>query len=266
MTTNDQPSPYFQKIQQMVQMQYDLSITLAGENWLLDPKVDTTSAMQKEADELIESAGYVPWWVKTEAKVDAENCKTEVVDLWHFLMQGCLQEAARGGVPAAELVECVTTNLDDAYQEFLKGPSITFGLTNVRLTQRWLSMVLLNGMPMDSLRMFWEMADRFGLSLDDLYGRYFAKNTLNRFRRMANYKGDKADMPAYVKLWDGEHEDNWHVLRYVEHTNGNVDDLLEVMAMIYKHYTGIEVMAVDTEKLQTLLPVHYMLQLSRNAL
>lgn len=255
----------YQRIRQMVSMQFDLSFALAGEDWLTNPRVDTTSAMQKEADELIESAGYVPWWVKTEAKVDAENCKTEVVDLFHFLMQGCLQEAARWGVVQDELVDTVSAGLLEGYEEFLNECPLALGRNNVQLVQSWLSQVLYQGNPLCSARLFWEMADRFGLTLDDLYGRYFAKNTLNRFRRLANYKGDKADMPAYVKLWDGVNEDNWHVLRYVEHSGGNVDNLLEIMALLYKHYTGIVVMEVDEVALRGTTGYGYYLALPKKA-
>lgn len=239
------------KIKNMVSMQFELSFTLAGTDWLTNPAVDTTSAMLKETDELIESAGYVPWWVKKEPKYDPENCKTEVVDLFHFLMQGAMREVYawlltehKDSVPENEaqtlVVDLVSDYLNAAFVTFNRDGQRHLGRTDVALAEFWLGEVLVDG-PKFSFDSFWEMASRFGLSLDDLYNRYMAKNMLNRFRRIANYKGDK-HLPPYVKLWDGVNEDNWHVLRYLEHSQGNTEGLIEMLARIYQHYTSIAVM------------------------
>lgn len=266
--TDVTPVNPYERIHEMVGMQYDLSFALAGDNWLFDPMVDTTSAMMQESNELIESAGYKPWWSKSDVQTDLENCKTEVVDLFHFLMQGCLQETARAleANPVERndnprlVVEIVGDRFYKALTEYLDQGPLSNGRNDVQLVQHWLAHVLVTGEPLCSLRHFWEMAFRFGVHFNDLYGRYFAKNTLNRFRRMANYKGDKTDLPPYVKLWDGTHEDNWHVLRYVEFSRGDVPDLVEVMSMLYYHYTGIMVTDVDEEKLNW-LSRNYMEQL-----
>lgn len=251
-------NPVYQSIKNMVQMQYELSFKLAGTDWLFNPAVDTTTAMLKESVELIDSAGYTAWWVKGEPALDPENCKTEVVDLFHFLMQGCLQQAWRmlDAVRDLEpentpqhvkdmlsddniLVPQVADWFYDAYCSYDEfGPQL-LARNDVHVVNYWLSQVL-QGAPMSSLAAFWEMCYRFGLTLEDLNARYLAKNVLNQFRRDANYKGDKEGMPAYVKLWDGVHEDNWHVLDYVKYSRTPAD-IYRVMQALYKHHTGITV-------------------------
>ena len=79
---------------QIIEIQYSLNDQLAKKTWLNDPKVNMYQAILDEAvTELTVSAGWKPWWKKTETLTDIANCKLEIVDILHFHIGAALQEA-----------------------------------------------------------------------------------------------------------------------------------------------------------------------------
>ncbi len=253
-TINLMPGDFVQQFTTVVGMQYELGFKLAGPQWLVDPKVDTTSAMRDEAKELAESAGYAPWWAAGNAATDAENCKTEVVDLLHFLIQGAFREAWPAMVkfhadklvntdPAERhvfLVQTVAHWFTTGYSEFMDAGKTREHMGDVELTNHWLGTVIIGG-PRASISVFFELADRFGLGWEELVQRYIVKNVLNHFRRAANYKGNIEGMPPYVKLWDGVSEDNTHCLRWAAANPDKLGEIYRAMQFMYWRNTGISV-------------------------
>ena len=77
---------------EIVIKQYALNDLFSKKTWINNPKVDMYSAIRDEANELAESAGWVPWWKGQEPKFDLENCQVEVIDILHFHIGAAIQE------------------------------------------------------------------------------------------------------------------------------------------------------------------------------
>jgi|GEM_PF-3797546 len=218
------------RISDIVRLQYDLSFKLAGADWLENTaRVDTDSAMRVEAGELMESAGYKSWWTKGVQPIDHENCVMEIVDIFHFLIQGLLQAhyarvsllepyiydpsvlTQNDKISQKMLIEPVTEFITDG---FLMPPELTGAAPKwspVKAANRWLGKLLLDG-PRASMPHFWAMCAVYGVTPETLFTLYHAKNALNRFRKDNNYKGDQEGKPPYRKIWSDGREDNAHVM------------------------------------------------------
>jgi hypothetical protein len=249
----------------VVQMQYDLSFTLAGPNWLTDTdRVDLGSALRDEAVEAAKSAGWKPWWSKAKDATDFGNAQLEIVDKFHFLMQGLLQDQYAkiqhdlAGVtldeedgklflvrPVAQLLE--TTYLDNG--EDAGGPVSVVSKINT-----FLGSYLFLGSDA-SLPYFWELCHSLSLNRDLLVSFYLAKNTLNYFRKAKNYKGDIEGAAPYIKMWvpetedelgsiiDPGKEDNDVLMGYVRNaiSHGDVltaETIYATLEKLYAYYTS----------------------------
>lgn len=219
-----------QRVTDIVRLQYDLSFKLAGQDWLenLD-RVDTSSAMRVEAGELMESAGYKSWWTKGEQPIDRENCVMEIVDIFHFLIQGLLQAHYTRVVLTEPYIHdpTILTRNEAISQKMLIEPVADFIIEGLRIddqlaaaavkwslvkaANKWLGKLLLDG-PRASMPHFWVMCAVYGVDVPTLLTLYHAKNALNRFRKDNNYKGDMEGKPPYRKIWSDGREDNAHVM------------------------------------------------------
>ena len=63
---------------------------------------------------------------------------------------------------------------------------------------------------------FFSLCRYFGMTTDELYSLYVAKNTLNIFRQDHGYKDG-----TYTKIWYDGQEDNVHLTAIVEKTDGH---------------------------------------------
>ena len=80
---------------------------------------------------------------------------------------------------------------------------------------------------LDAIRIFGSLCKKAGLSFDDLYARYLAKNVLNAFRQNNGYKEG-----AYRKIWGGKEDNVWAVA--LAQTSEGADDLYEKLEKAYK--------------------------------
>lgn len=138
-------------------------------------------AIMVEGVELMEHIGW-KWWKKQEP--DLAQARIELVDIWHFGMSMMMVETYNEGIVQRlvtsskfgrsdiDIRECIDLLVQSAAQGIFN--SIAF----VNL-MRWL-----------------------GMSWDDLYRTYVAKNVLNTFRQDHGYKEG-----TYQKMWNGK-EDN----------------------------------------------------------
>lgn len=141
-------------------------------------------AIMAEGVELLDHIGW-KWWKKPTP--DVAQARIELVDIWHFgmsaLMTRCLSlyEAAESlesqqriakhyPVEMMRCIECLVGAAGN-YKAFEAG-------------------------------VFFNLMDHLGMSDDDLYRTYVAKNVLNTFRQDNGYKDG-----SYIKLW-GSLEDN----------------------------------------------------------
>ena len=151
-------------------------------------------AIMVEAVEALDHHGW-KWW-KATPEADFAQLKLELVDIWHFaissilaLHDGSVQDAA---VEVTTYFDALETNAD-AYGEIstVSTAQLFDLLAGSAALQRQL-----NGPAFNQLMV------RFGLTWDELYTTYVAKNVLNLFRQANGYKEG-----TYIKDWNGL-EDN----------------------------------------------------------
>lgn len=246
-----------QRVVDIVRLQYDLSFKLAGPDWLENlARVDTSSAMRVEAGELMESAGYKSWWTKGEQPIDRENCVMEIVDIFHFLIQGLLQAHYTRVVLTEPYIHDpkILTHNEAISQKMLIEPVADFIIEGLRIdpelagaapkwslvkaANKWLGKMLLDG-PRASMAHFWAMCAVYGVDVPTLLTLYHAKNALNRFRKDNNYKGDMEGKPPYRKIWSDGREDNAHVMEVARkmasggQSNTTADSMYAVIQALY---------------------------------
>ena len=157
-----------------------------------------------ETAEFVDSFDWKHW---KHGKDDIENAKTELVDIWHFILGAVLVENL--GAPntttiehAAKLIleKSAPVSGDAAY---LYETSEDFIVHTLNKTNKMFPEL---GEPLSLMQpfgLFFEMCDAVGLSFNELYQRYIIKNTLNKFRQDNGYAEGN-----YIKIWHEGKEDN----------------------------------------------------------
>ena len=234
-------------------LQANANDVLAGANWRTDPKTyDYKAALMDEVVEARLAAGYAPFWSGgAKPEFDGNNLKLELVDILHFLMSEVLQ----GTTGSIEII------LNDVGTSFVRGflhgaeggawnPAHLYGmLGQLYLKEGTLAAPYWAGA---SVYYFGAACGSAGLSFDELYGKYIAKNALNVFRKSIGYKQDKS-----VKYWVTEHvdgvvnmtEDNVFVMAKVDTMVAAGEDLLSItydqmVEIISDEYTRVTGKAV----------------------
>jgi dimeric dUTPase (all-alpha-NTP-PPase superfamily) len=169
------------KFKGMLQMQDVL-------NQKINPEWRTASypwhrAIMVEGVELLDHIGW-KWWKKQTP--DVAQAKIELVDIWHFALSMMLSED--GQPPEAH------------FNRLMKAQALKHHGKAVREKVDMLVEVAAHG-HFDS-GVFSGLMDDLGLSWDELYTTYIAKNVLNTFRQDHGYKDG-----TYIKTWAGD-EDN----------------------------------------------------------
>ena len=162
-------------------------------NWI-NKGLNYKRALRLEAAEAMESTPW-KWWKKGE--LDDKNLIIEAVDMMHFGLSIALMEGYSGWswldnqvkmifdreVPQIIEASTIQNVIDDImYMSFLK-PEMNVGSSDIIY---------------NIAKLMWLL----GMSRDDMYKMYFAKNVLNKFRQDNGYKEG-----SYIKIWDGV-EDN----------------------------------------------------------
>lgn len=266
--------------QQIIKNQYELNDLLAKETWINDPKVDMYQAAVDEAvTELLPSAGWAPWWKKSDNSVDLQNCHLEIVDILHFHIGAAIKETMFETVesyvdyagdrandpmvikfvseyPTPESFQqawdagdnfVYYTNLErelvieEVAKEFIDAFSGTFARhPHIRAVQNYVG-ALLNYGARDSLLNLADLAASFDLSVEKMMTLYTAKNALNAFRTHNNYKGTDKTKPLYTKMWNGR-EDNEVLMTWVNQQVeelGNVPSREDIMAFLKEQYAQV---------------------------
>ena len=189
------------KIKNMLTLQQELNDNTNGLGWedgltKQGKKIDWKRCIFLESAELIDS---YPWkhWKNIDAKVDRENVKIELVDIWHFVMSEALRVAKQEGKTLEELANSIETKLTtiapaapkDYYEE-------------IEAIEDFVQELLCSFELEKFITSFLELSFKLGLNLDELYQLYLGKNILNKFRQEHGYKEG-----SYIKIWNGK-EDN----------------------------------------------------------
>lgn len=158
-----------------------------------------------ECGEFIEHHGY-KWWKKQE--LNLEQMKMELVDIWHFGLSDLFREG-RGAVEIAYQLE---PHFQYPHSSHLKALDLAELLAYETLAAKRFALVR-----------FLQLMHATGMSFDELYQTYVAKNVLNVFRQEHGYKAG-----TYVKIWDGR-EDNEHLTELLAELDPNADDFADTL-------------------------------------
>ena len=192
------------KVLSMLRFQHENNTVTQGAEWYAKGN-SWANAIIAETGEYLDSIGY-KWWKQQE--IDIENAKTELVDIWHFLMSDLIEPellfrpTAQFNFedrvkPLAQHIVFVVDNAEES-------PLVPSEPYSKNVTPFINSMI--NRSP-DTVKQFLRLCQRVGMGFDDLYLRYVVKNALNRFRQNNGYADG-----TYVKVVKG-FEDNAHALR-----------------------------------------------------
>ena len=165
-------------------------------------------AVMVEAVELLDHVGW-KWWKKQEP--DLPQARIELVDIWHFALSIMLLDN--------EPVEAT-------YRRMIKAAN--FKAANQDLRSKIDGLVEIAACGRFDTGVFMGLMDDLGMTWDDLYRTYVAKNVLNVFRQDNGYKAG-----TYVKTWGGV-EDNvvLHELT-VLNPEASAEELLLQLGNIY---------------------------------
>lgn len=202
---------------------------------------DYPLAAAQEIGEFLNSWGY-SWWSKAPA--DKQNCLTELVDAWHFIVSQAIIESE------GDLEDAATELLYGWARVYDAGVSSTH--RNVTVEAKTLMLFLLSlRSRQESVTMravyskFFKVLLSAGFSLDHFTARYNAKLQLNLFRQLNGYNTKPRQ---YQKLWGTDKlEDNYVLAAWIDGIFNDPEAKLPTeMAMMrwiavqYTHHTGIK--------------------------
>lgn len=202
-----------------------------------------------EVGEMLASTGYKHW--KNE-KLDLENIKMEIVDIYHFWLSWALFQLNKYNIQGMknDLREIMIQEMKQYYDnKFLNyNPLIlqtekkqlykehfikelkekSFKLTSFLINQESKTTTELIR---DSFYSLLELIHICFENFEDFYALYLAKNALNKFRQDNGYKTGN-----YKKIWHGNMEDNYHVSKIIDDIKKltNYNDLLNIDYILIK--------------------------------
>lgn len=171
-----------------------------GMNRLVNPQWLTAGypwlrAVVVEGVEAMEHIGW-KWWKKQVP--DNEQLRIELVDIWHFAISDTLVQYGGDFTPSADHIERAMLVDNDIINYDRTEFQISTSTTLAKLEL----MVSMAASRRFSFPLFRSIMEDAGMSSNDLFIGYVAKNVLNTFRQRHGYKDG-----SYVKDWDGA-EDN----------------------------------------------------------
>jgi len=163
-------------------------------------KINWGLCVTSEAMELIDSFAWEHWKL-VDRPIDLPNAKTELVDIFHFVMSEVIR-VVETEVAYEELDEAIDKSvkyLDSKNNNECKSLDIISECVRVLI-------ITFNSKSSidEKFFAFWDLMDAMGVSFRELAVRYLAKNALNTLRQDNGYaKG------TYNKFWNGK-EDNYY--------------------------------------------------------
>lgn len=222
------------KLKTMFEMQENLNIHTNGNEYRqthicakTGKQINYRRCAWMETAEFIDSFDWKHW---KHGKDDIENAKTELVDIWHFLMGA---ELIENGIPSDLRLEIPAWILSkatiDARSSFVVAEafvsSIIDGNKPIFPTSGEFD-------PQSPFCIFLELCNSINLSFNELYQRYIIKNTLNVFRQDNGYAEG-----TYIKMWEMQSEDNVFAVEFATKLNDGLskDRLYDVLKYYYEH-------------------------------
>lgn len=194
------------KISEMVSFQKELNDSTNGQGWESgktqnNKVINWKRCIYMETAELIDS---YPWkhWKNINSGADMENIKTELVDIWHFILSLAIQILPINEVSPLLTKICKkfkfdenknhqSNSIDDELEPYEN--LMLVSLSKDRASVKYIEQLT---------NAFFTCSVHAKLSIDELHTIYIAKNCLNSFRQLQGYKEG-----TYHKNWNGV-EDN----------------------------------------------------------
>lgn len=192
-------------------MQDSLNSVAAGTDWR-DQNLAWDTAVLKEGTEALDHLGW-EWWKKTTPNL--EQAKIEIIDMLHFAMSGTLLMPVPPLLIHSMIIEA-SANMEPTQLAEIS----TWGAD--RFIKEAIVSSMVGNFPFAVL-IITEAGSRLGMSTDDMFNAYIAKNILNRFRKANGYKEG-----TYFKIWDGR-EDNEHLTEIMNAADPAADDYETVL-------------------------------------
>ena len=205
------------KILEMLQLQNSINEKVnpdwkkAGYEWYV--------AIYTEAVELLDHIGW-KWWKKQEPNL--EQCKLEIVDIWHFCLSiyACDAEEHEYEKVAAQIA--LAFNPKSEHYD-------PFKIDVRKMVEAFIRETIETKKP--NLYLLAAIMKMLGMSFDDLYSGYIAKNVLNFFRQENGYREG-----TYIKTWSGK-EDNEYLAEIINSIGTDKDDFAaQVKAQLEEIY------------------------------
>jgi dimeric dUTPase (all-alpha-NTP-PPase superfamily) len=223
------------KLESMFTLQNALNIHTNGEFWATNHKNEKTGkvinwrrAIWLELAEFVDSFDWKHW---KHGKNDLDNAKTELVDIWHFMLSATLSEHLKESL--FEIRKDIEASIEIKYN--LSEDTLEMGeamIQKVLDTKRALHFKESID-DYSAYCIFFNLCSSVKLTFDELYQRYIVKNTLNEFRQNNGYNDG-----TYIKVWEGK-EDNVVALELAEKLSEKLDRNT-LMDRLTKHYKTLK--------------------------
>ena len=240
--------------------------TAFNPNWREDAKahrqVNFLSAIFDEVCETFRSHEdfkfWAPRWTAEESAANRANVSVELVDILHFAASEEL--VLNPETPNQELAKKILQKAFFAYEDLNRFPFMYhFGQYTSQIAKS-ISTANLYAETMKSTSAdstviglgwfhFFGMCREIDMSFEVLVGRYFAKATLNKFRKANNYKngtwspGEKFDGSKYIKNWADGREDNAHLMDFLDFyvkENGEAPSITSIQQFLELSYEEVK--------------------------
>lgn len=214
------------QIAQMLGMQNELNSATSGPDWKLANQ-DWDSAIIDETAELLRSANY-KWW--KHEPIDVSNIKTELVDIWHFMLSKFLNDHRFD-------LRTIMTN----YVPMIFSQMNLFTINEkpedqvnpkevIHFVKVLLKRTLINEEAPLLVQSFAVCMQSVGMTFEELVRRYLIKSALNSLRQEHGYK-----QGTYIKMWTPEKEDNYIALDLILNAE-EVTSYENVYTILETHY------------------------------
>ncbi len=195
----------------MLKIQDGLNFKAYDESWREKGKslaFDYCLAASQEIGEYLNSYGY-SWWSKSPQ--DLDNCITELVDAWHFIMSSLLIDDFYSEIQPTNY-DRISRLVNSQYEESHSSKLEKTNKKDVLDEAKVLQILLLVGNT-SYIESFFILCSYTGVDLELLYCRYLGKSVLNKFRQLNGYK-----QGTYSKTWsigETKEEDNYYLSQFI---------------------------------------------------
>ncbi len=193
---------------------------------------DWDLAIKMETAEAIDSLNWKHWKNLKNEKIDLDNFRVELVDIFHFILSKEIEYWLNEDEYEHEvdIYDTIMTDFDLCLNKHN-----TNNDTLLSITKKFFKSDLEDPFIENSYGLFFAIFDKLDMSTEELYKSYIIKNLLNQHRQNNGYKEG-----IYKKIWEYENkevEDNVVVFELsskIETNEDFSDNLKKAIENVYK--------------------------------